>query len=177
MALFTSILRAFRVIPTMPPNQPFFYNGDTLRNGDLSCDMFGALWVRQAPNSTGGGFDSARNFSYHVMSSDINSDIISIYPEGSITQFGGFNDSTIDYYIQLYNSNENPPPASQPIMTFYVKSKESFTWTPSKGGYLFGPTIDGGIMWAVSTTKFGLTPPAPIAPVYIYAEGYHGLIS
>lgn len=174
MALFSSILRAFRVLPEMPPSVPAFYNGDTVKNGDLSCDGFGALWVRQAPNVSDGAA-STRAFNYHVSASNVDSEVFSFNPKGVITQFGGYNDSTIDYYIQLYNSNVDPPPPSQPVMTFYVKSKDSFVWTPSKGGYLFDADVDGGMMWAVSTTKFGLTAPVPFAPVYIYAEGYHGL--
>lgn len=59
---FASLLKAFRVVPAMPPATPF-YQPASGGNADLSCDEYGALWVRTTAGGGGGGSGSLANSS------------------------------------------------------------------------------------------------------------------
>ena len=51
--MFRRLLSAFRVVTSMPPVSSFYGTpGAVIPNGDLSCDQYGALWVR---STSGGG--------------------------------------------------------------------------------------------------------------------------
>jgi hypothetical protein len=179
MTIFNSILRAFRVVRVMPPAINPIYDGDRTTNGDLSCDGNGALWVRVLPEVASVDILAANasnlsplRFNYRAPNNSMFG-IIALNEGAMLTQFGGFNDSNVEYYVQIFNSNDAPVNGDIPDQQFHVLSDSSFVWNPSRGARAFtGP--NSGISWAISTQKNQLMFPAVYRSNFIYAEGYEG---
>jgi hypothetical protein len=94
------------------------------------------------------------------------------FNEGALlTQFGGFNDSIADFYVQLFDENVLPVNGDIPFQQFYVQSGTSFVWNPSR---FARATPNSGFSWAISIDKDQLTLPGVYRSNFIYAEGYEG---
>lgn len=142
-----------------------------------SRDNSGALRVSITPDGgvteilANGGLSPLR-IDYRAPN-DTMAGIIAFNEGAMLTQFGGFNDSIADYYVQLFNQNSLPVDGDIPFQQFFVQSAQSFIWNPSRFARVFlAPST--GISWAISIQKDKLETPGIYRSNFIYAEGYEG---
>jgi hypothetical protein len=83
-----------------------------------------------------------------------------------LNQFGGFNPSASNNYIQVFDTVPSlPNPGDEPILSFFVPSMASFSWVDPLAGLRFS----FGVVWAVSTTGDVFT--ASADAWWVFAQG------
>lgn len=83
-----------------------------------------------------------------------------------LNQFGGFNASASNRYIQVFDTVPSlPNPGDKPVLSFFVPSMASFAFVCPLAGLRFS----FGIVWAVSTTGDVYTASADVA--WVFAQG------
>lgn len=171
MRLFSSVLKAFRVVATMPAGLNYVANTPA----DLSCDEDGALWVRVSGGGGGGSGSLANSTTFSSMADELA--LVGIYVARTEVSTGVAALQSVQAhaaefcYLQLF-SQDAPGDTDIPVMEWACPYPGGVS---QEFGYPWGlriPASEPGITFAFSSTPGILTlgPMGVVQGIYTYAS-------